>query len=169
MAEVAESVSGVKSGLEDVFFMDLGTKVSRMQWALVPPNPKLTRGYKPDMKHSKVLSTYLLTLALLTSLPLVGHAVGVVGISRCLKNGATFGLKLSKWRLGGTIPCFKARDVLITLANPAVPSLWPTTVLIDPTSSFSEDIVARDPAGNSALEIASASCGSPAWVPVPWA
>ena len=55
MAEAAENVSGVKSGLEDVFIMDLGTKVSRMQLALVPPNPKLTQGYKQDIEHSKVL------------------------------------------------------------------------------------------------------------------
>jgi hypothetical protein len=86
----------MKSGLEDVFVMDLGTKASKMQWALVPPNPKLTRGYKHDLKQSKELFTYLLTLALMTSLPAVGHAVGTVGISRCLKNGATFGLKLLK-------------------------------------------------------------------------
>ena len=46
MAEAAETVIGVKSGLGDFFIMGFGVKASRMQWALVPPNPKLTRGYK---------------------------------------------------------------------------------------------------------------------------
>ena len=84
MTEAAESVSGTKSGLEDVFIMGFGTKASRMQWAFVPPNPKLTRGYKHVIKESKALVTYLLTLALLTSPALLGHAVGTVGIPRCV-------------------------------------------------------------------------------------
>jgi hypothetical protein len=73
--------------------------------------------------------------------------------------------------LGGMQEFFNASIAVIKLARPAVPSVWPITVLTDPTASFSIvwDGLTLPSFWKKACAIAFASSGSPAGVPVPCA
>lgn len=86
-----------------------------------------------------------------------GHGRAVVGISRCSKNRSILGFSLLNSMFGGMTPFCRACEEAIKLAKPAAPSVWPMTVLTDPTSSFSLEGDGL-PSGKSAVAMASASC-----------
>lgn len=60
---------------------------------------------------------------------------GAVGTSSILQNGWAAGFKRTRYKLGGIILCLMAREALSNPASPVVPSVWPSTVLMDPTYS----------------------------------
>ena len=74
-----------------------------------------------------------------------------------------FGLGLSQCNDFGTWSCSSASIAFRRPARPEVGSVWPIFDLIDPMGNGR---VRRWP---SAAPSASASMGSPTWVPVPWA
>lgn len=87
--------------------------------------------------------------------------------------GTTFGLNWFRCMLGGIVWCCRASEAFNKPARPAVPSVCPMTVLIEPTYRISSDFVtlfnSRSSEPKKAESIASASIGSPAGVPVPCA
>lgn len=64
---------------------------------------------------------------------MAGHGFAMVGISTLLANGLIAGFRRLKSRFGGISPCCRAREAFNIPASPAVPCVWPITVLIEPT------------------------------------
>ena len=87
------------------------------------------------------------------------------------------GLRCSNSKFGGIVEFCRANEVLSRPARPAVPSVCPMIVLILPTKRGTavvimialSDLSLLPLLPKKAVSIASASMGSPAGVPVPWA